>query len=615
MHHVRKLEYLDRGIVAMRTDNGIFISWRILQPEYKTTTFELYRDGQFIASFCKEENSNYLDKEGTINSRYAIKAITGNKTTMSAEVNVLESNYFDIPLEKPEDGITPAGELYTYSANDLSVGDVNGDGRYEIFVKWYPSNAKDNAHLGYTGNTLIDCYTLKGERLWRIDLGVNIRSGAHYTQFMVYDYDGDGVAEMVCKTADGTVDGTGAVIGDATKDYRNSEGIIIEGPEYLTLFDGRTGKALDTIEYEPVRGDSKLWGDGEGNRVDRFLAATAYLNGETASVIMCRGYYTRSVLVAYDIKEKKLVKRWVIDSDDGVPELAGQGAHSLSVADIDQDGYDEIIYGSAVIDHDGTLSYSTKFGHGDALHVGKFNLDHEGLEVFMTHEETPNEYGIEMHDAKTGEVLFSFPSATEDIGRGVVADIDPRFKGAQVWYYAPDNHRRVPGTEGFCTADGKPIKGPVPPANFVIWWDGDLGREILDHEFDEIQKAGPGVISKWNWETETIDVLLKAEGTLSNNGTKGNPGLQVDLFGDWREEVIWRLADSSALRVYSTTDISEHRIYTLMHDSQYRVAISWQNVAYNQPPHPSFYIGFDKEYVKPPTPEIELIKGNNDAFK
>lgn len=605
---MRQLEDLDRGLIAMMTEKGVFISWRLLAPEFETTAFELYRDGCLIASLTKAENSNYLDEEGTLDSVYAVKAVSGEKVTLSNEVKVLKHQYFDIPLEIPEDGVTPTGERYTYSANDLSVGDVDGDGRYEIFVKWYPSNAKDNAHSGYTGNTLIDCYTLEGHHLWRIDLGINIRSGAHYTQFVVYDFDGDGIAELVCKTADGTVDGTGRSIGETEKDHRNQAGFILEGQEYLTLFDGTTGKALDTIEYEPARGDSSRWGDSEGNRVDRFLASVAYLNGETASAIMCRGYYTRTVLVAYDIINKRLVKRWSVDSDEGLPDLAGQGAHSLSVADIDEDGYDEIIYGSAVIDHDGSLRYATGFGHGDALHVGKFNLDREGLQVFMTHEETPNEYGIEMRDAKTGEVLFHLPSITEDIGRGVVADIDPRYKGAEVWFYAPDQHRRVPGTEGFCTATGKPISGPVPPANFVIWWDGDLGREILDHDYDEAQKAGPGVISKWNWETKTLDVLLKAEGTLSNNGTKGNPNLQADLLGDWREEVIWRLADSSALRVYSTTDYCPHRIYTLMHDSQYRVAIAWQNVAYNQPPHPSFYIGFDEEAVKIPIPKIQLVK-------
>ncbi|WP_067843492.1 rhamnogalacturonan lyase [Amphibacillus sediminis] len=605
---VRCLEDLDRGLVAVKTELGVFLSWRIAITEFEDAEYEIYRDDQLISKVDRSQNSNYLDKDGQVTSSYMIKTITSDGVFESAKVSVLEQGYFDIPLDKPADGMTPAGEYYTYSANDLSVGDVTGDGRYEIFVKWYPSNAKDNAHSGYTGNTYLDCYTLEGKKLWRIDLGVNIRSGAHYTQFLVYDFDGDGIAELICKTADGTIDGEGKVIGDQTKDYRNEKGFIHEGAEYLTLFDGATGRALDTIDYKPDRGLPGSWGDFEGNRIDRYLGGVAYLDGEKASAIVCRGYYTRAVIVAYDVIDKKLVERWCADSDQNIPELAGQGAHSLSVADVDQDGFDEIIYGSAVVDHDGSLLYSTGFGHGDALHVGDFDLDNPGLEIFMTHEVSPHEHGFELHDAKTGKVLFSIPSESEDIGRGVAADIDPRFKGAQLWGYAPDGGNRVDGTESFYTCKGEPIDGPVLPANFVIWWDGDLGREILDHEFDPNIEAGVGTITKWNWETQQADLLLRADGTLSNNGTKGNPNLQADLFGDWREEVIWRLEDSSALRVFTTTEISEHRLYTLMHDSQYRVAIAWQNVAYNQPPHPSFYIGFDEASMDIPVPPVKLIR-------
>ncbi|WP_017472475.1 rhamnogalacturonan lyase [Amphibacillus jilinensis] len=604
----RNLEDLDRGLIAVQTDKGVFLSWRIAINEYLTTTYQIHRDGQLIATVNQEQNSNYLDRAGKIDSQYTVVAITGDQYEQSSPASVLENPFFDIPLDKPADGITLSGEHYTYSANDLSIGDVTGDGRYEIFVKWYPSNAKDNAHSGYTGPTYLDCYTLEGKKLWRIDLGGNIRSGAHYTQFLVYDFDGDGVAELICKTADGTVDGKGQVIGDINKDYRNDQGFILDGPEFLTLFDGETGQALDTVDYKPDRGAPGSWGDFDGNRIDRYLAGVAYLNGEKASAIVCRGYYTRAVVVAYDVMNKKLVERWCIDSDQNQPELAGQGAHSLSVADVDQDGFDEIVYGSAVIDHDGSLLYSTGFGHGDALHVGDFDLDNPGLEIFMTHEESPHQHGFELHDAKTGKVLFSIPSASEDIGRGVAADIDPRYPGAQLWGYAPEGHLRVEGTESFYTCKGKAIDGPVLPANFVIWWDGDLGREILDHQYDCNIEAGVGTIHKWNWETHTADLLLRADGTLSNNGTKGNPNLQADLFGDWREEVIWRLEDSSALRVYTTTDLSEHRLYTLMHDSQYRVAIAWQNVAYNQPPHPSFYIGFDQSHMTIPVPPVHLIR-------
>lgn len=607
MNDKQQLEYLDRGLVAVKTDDGVLLRWRILAPEFKTAWFNVYRDNEFIATIKDTENSNYVDLEGTLSNTYHIETNINGAVNSCSPVQVLENPFFDIPIDKPKDGVTPDGQAYTYSANDLSVGDLNGDGRYEIIVKWYPSNAKDNAHKGYTGPTYLDGYTMTGERLWRINLGVNIRSGAHYTQFLVYDFDGDGKSELICKTADGTVDGVGQVIGDGLLDHRNKDGFVLSGEEWLTLFDGETGKALDTIPYYPDRGEPNRFGDTEGNRVDRFLAGVAYFDGRRPSAFMCRGYYTRSVIASYDVRDKRLVKRFILDSDNE-PLLFGQGAHSLSVADVDNDGYDEIIYGSAVVDHDGTLLYSTGFGHGDALHVGNFDPSRPGLEIFMTHETYPHEHGFEVHDAKTGKVLFSLPSPEDDIGRGVAASIDPRYPGAQLWGYAPDMNERVPGTMAFRTIKGEAIQGPVPPANFVIWWDGDLGREILDHIFIPETESGIGVIYKWNWETESLDELLLAEGTRSNNGTKGNPNIQADILGDWREEVIWRLEDSSALRVYLTPYSSDHRIYTLMHDRQYRLGIAWQNVAYNQPPHPSFYLGFHADLTKIPLPDVHLAK-------
>ncbi|HMP06014.1 MAG TPA: hypothetical protein PJ982_06670, partial [Lacipirellulaceae bacterium] len=186
--------------------------------------------------------------------------------------------------------------------------------------------------------------------LWRINLGRNIREGAHYTQFMVYDLDGDGRAEVTCKTADGTVDGRGRVIGDPEADYVDARGRILQGPEFLTVFDGRTGAALDTVDYIPPRGDVAAWGDRNGNRADRFLACIAYLDGQRPSLVMCRGYYTRSVLAAWNFRDGRLSHLWTFDSDDGTPgndAYRGQGNHGISVADVDGDGRDEIIYGSA----------------------------------------------------------------------------------------------------------------------------------------------------------------------------------------------------------------------------------------------------------------------------
>lgn len=588
----RQMEFLNRGLIAIKVERGVYIGWRLLGSDNEQIGFYVYRDGEILNEMPICQSTNFLDENGSIDSTYSVRGVVNEKEqSISESVHVWEQNYLTVPLQKPKDGLTPEGVSYTYSANDASVGDIDGDGEYEIILKWDPSNSKDNAHKGYTGNVYLDAYKLNGTHLWRIDLGRNIRAGAHYTQFMVYDLDGDGKAEIACKTADGTIDGTGQIIGDGLADYRNSEGFILEGPEFLTIFDGETGKEIVTTDYDPPRGNGADWGDNEGNRVDRFLACVAYLDGVRPSLVMCRGYYTRSVLVAYNYREGKLEKVWKFDSQDsGNSHFAGQGNHSVSVADVDQDGKDEIIYGSAVIDHDGKGLYSTGLGHGDAMHVGNLIPSRSGLEVFQVHE-VPSNYGTEIHDARTGEVLWGLPS-TGDVGRGMAADIDPRYEGVEVW---SSTHWKT-GGDGLYSSSGERITENTPQSfNFTIWWDGDLLRELLDHEYDEGTGIGIGKIDKWDYKKGELINLLTAEGTRSNNGTKGNPCLQADLFGDWREEVIWRTDDSSALRIYTTVDMTDYRIRTLMHDPMYRVAIAWQNTAYNQPPHPGFFIGHGME--------------------
>jgi len=596
----RLMEHLTRAPVAIKTEEGVYVGWRLLGTDPQDIAFNLYRDGVKLND-VPISRSNYLDPQGTISSTYEIRPVIG--TTELAEstwATVWSTNYLDIPVRKPADGITPVGETYTYHANDGSVGDLDGDGQYEIVVKWQPSNARDNSHSGYTGETYLDAYELDGTFLWRINLGINIRSGAHYTQFLVYDFDGDGRAEVVAKTADGTLDGRGHVIGDPTADYRNTSGYVLAGPEYLTVFDGLTGRAITTVDYDPPRGNVSDWGDGYGNRVDRFLAGVAYLDGVRPSIIMARGYYTRTVLVAYNFEDGELKKLWRFDSNDpGYGDWAGQGYHSLSVADVDEDGKDEIIYGQITIDDDGTGLYNSRLGHGDALHVGDFIPSRPGLEIFAVQENSGAQYGYDMRDARTGEILWGEYTGI-DTGRGLTADIDPRYAGSEAWAIRGAWNST---TGGLHTATGERIGDEIPSSNFAIWWDGDLLRELLDHNWNSSTSTGVGKIDKWDYDHHALVNLLTAEGTLSNNHTKGTPVLQADLLGDWREEVIWRTADSSALRLYTTTDVTDTAIYTLMHDPQYRLAVAWQNVGYNQPPHPSFFIG--QGMAEPPIPNIQ----------
>jgi rhamnogalacturonan endolyase len=586
----RQAEYLNRGLVAVKTDGGVFLSWRLLGNESYGTAFNVYRNGRKLNSRPLTDATNFLDAGGTANAIYTVHRLFSLDFDFA---RVWEGAYHSIPLVQPAGGVTPAGEAYTYRANDASVGDLNGDGEYEIVLKWDPSNAKDNSQSGYTGEVFVDAYKLDGTLLWRISLGRNIRAGAHYTQFMVYDFDGDGKAEVAMKTADGTTDALGNVIGDAAADYRNTAGYVLAGPEFLTMFDGATGKALQTIDYVPGRGLVTDWGDGYGNRVDRFLGGVAYLDGQRPSLIMSRGYYTRTVIAAWDWRNGQFVQRWVFDSDVAGAQYRGQGNHQLSVADVDSDGKDEIVFGAMTLDDNGSVLYTTNLGHGDALHVGDLDPERPGLEVFKVMESRSSPYGLAAWDAATGAVIWGRFTGV-DTGRGMSADIDPRYPGEEMW---------SSGGGGLGTAQGTLLSTTIPSSvNFGIWWDGDLSRELLDHNWDATVAAGVGRIDKWDYENSVAVPVLLAEGTYSNNHTKGTPALQADIVGDWREEVLWRSQDNTELRLYTTTAPTTYKLRTLMHDSTYRLAIAWQNVAYNQPPHPGFFLGTGM--TPPPAPKL-----------
>ncbi|MCH7232807.1 cellulose binding domain-containing protein [Glycomyces sp. L485] len=574
-----EVEALTRGVTVVPSGSGRLVSWRLLGTDDPDVAFNVYRDGAKLNSSPITGATNHLDSGGSSDSQYTVRAVTdGSEGSASAAEAVFNSSgYLDIPIQRPSGGTTPSGESYSYEANDASVADLDGDGTYEYILKWYPSNAHDNAHDGYTGNTYIDAYRQNGQRLWRIDLGRNIRSGAHYTQFQVYDYDGDGTAEIAVKTADGTRDGDGTVIGSSSADHRNSSGRVLAGPEFLTIFDGQSGAAMDTIDYQPARGNVSSWGDNYGNRVDRFLAGTAYLDGETPSMIFSRGYYTRSVIWAVDWNGSDLSTRWIFDSDQAGSQYEGQGAHSLSIADLDGDGRQDVVFGAMAIGSNGQALWNTRMYHGDALHVSDFMPDNPGQEVFMPGEHS-NQPSSRLVDGDTGSILFQ-TSPTGDNGRAVAANVSASNPGAEFWSSQ---------VSGLLNASGQNIGSKPGSINFLSWWDGDGERELLDGT--RIDNYSPG------------QRLLTGSGVASNNGTKSTPAISADLFGDWREEVVWRTSDSSALRIYSTPHETDLRIPTLMHDIQYRVAIAWQNTAYNQPPHPSFYIG--SEVTTYPWPDV-----------
>ncbi len=588
-------EQLNRGVVAVRTEDGkVAVSWRTLISDPKGQPYDVYRNGVKLNKKPLKAGGTFFIDEQPLQADAVYEVRGGGNDGKWALKADAPAGYIPIPVQRPEG---------RYSANDCSVGDVDGDGQYEIFLKWEPGNARDNAHDGFTDPVFIDCLRLDGTLLWRVNLGRNIRAGAHYTQFMVYDFDGDGRAEMMCRTADGTRDGQGRVLGDSLADYRNQAGRILEGPEFLTVFDGQTGRALDSKPYIPQRGDVSAWGDSKANRSDRFLAAIGYLGSEKgkgksdkrqlASAIFCRGYYTRSVIAAWDWDGRELKNRWTFDTNE--PQwrsYAGQGNHNLRVADVDGDGYDEITYGSMAIDHDGRGLYNTGMGHGDAIHLIADPKTNE-LYIWDCHENKRD--GSDLRNARTGEVIFQVKS-NADVGRCMAADIDPTNYGCEMW--SADSHgiRNMKGEVVNAAKDSDDpqhnnyliMGGRWLSMNFGIWWDGDLLRELLDRS----------TVSKYDWENRAIADIQKFDGQF-NNGTKSNPCISADLLGDWREEVLVRNRESTELRLYVTTIPTDHRINCLMEDIPYRLSVATQNVAYNQPSEPGYYIGPDRtDYLK-----------------
>ena len=639
-----QMEPLSRGVIAMpaQLGQGIFISWRLLGTDpASTTSFDLLRDGVTIASNLGHK-TNFTDPDGTSASTYTVVTRqNGEVVETTTAVSPQSDVYRVLQLDRPADGIDDlTNQPYSYTPNDCSVGDVDGDGEYEIIVQWQPSNKTDNgATSWHPGKEYIDCYKLDGTKLWRIDMGVNILAGDHQTQILVFDFDNDGCSEIILRTAPGTKDGRGNYVNQKaddpeirqasnTKDWRSpTQGTITGGQEYLTIFKGLTGEAIHTIFYNPNRdggykgeatGTVLDWDDRDnrqdyaatyGNRGNRFLAAVAYLDGpnQRPSAVMCRGYYTQAYLWAVDFKNNKLVPKWLhasvsknkveVTNANGVKTTRtynsntfgtsdsytayGQGNHNLSVADVDGDGCDEIIYGAATIDNDGNLLYSTGLGHGDALHVADLIPSRPGYEVLRCCETSP--YGLEIHDAQTGAKIFH-QQASKDTGRCIAANVSDQYDGYEFWGSTGNPIRE--------TASGnfENFSNITPSMNFRIFWDGDLLDELFDGAFNsDLQKAFPK-ISKWS-ANGIAETELYYNGSQTCNGTKATPCLQADILGDWREEIVmWNIDNPSQLNIISSNIPSDYRVPTLMHDHNYRLAVAWQNVSYNQPPHLGYYL-------------------------
>jgi len=577
-----QMENLDRGVVAVVVTGGVYVGWRMMGYEYtgtdSDTSYNLYKDGTLLKNVT--DSTNYLDAAGTATSKYTVSAVLkGVEGKQSAPVSVWAQQYLSIPVSPPPKG--PQGG--TYSPNDGSPCDLDGDGQLDLVLKWDPSNSQDSSFSNKSDDVYIDGIKMDGTKLWRIDIGVNIRAGAHDTQMSVYDFDGDGKCEVAFKTAPGTKDGLGnylktgpAAGADNTQDLRGPRGMTLGGPEWLTVFDGTTGAERATIEY-PVLYAAHNWGDTNGNRSQRFNGGFAFVkDGGVAtglpSIIQQRGYYTVLTVSALTYRGGVLAKNWVYDSVTSIPN--GGGDHSCMAADVDGDGAQEIIPGARIVNSDGSFRCDSGMGHGDAMDIAEL-IPGKGISVFSIHESLG---GSDAHDGATcATFYYKITNPGTDANRGRA-----EYVGTGDETSASCNGG---GASGLCL--GGTGSAPSAGSNFVMYWDADEWRELEDG--NSITKAGGGN-------------LLTCSQCSGNNGTKNTPTLTADMLGDWREEVIWRETAGTALRMYTTTNVTKRRIYTLMHDPTYRAQVNFEQASYNQPPHTGFRISPNMD--APPVPSI-----------
>jgi len=638
-------EVQGRAEVAVYTGNGVHVSWRALMSDPKELGFNVYRNGTLITPTPLKTTCSLLDKNGKAGDTYRIETAGSEEQYTTT---AWESIYKSIMVDRPA-SIKSGNTTGRYRPDDISVGDLDGDGEYEMVVKWMPDNARDNGTNGYSSPCILRAYEFDGTLLWSVNLGLNIRSGNHYTQFLVYDFDGDGKAEMICQTAPGSIDGKGNYVSAAATDadilatdnsanYVNSKGHVTGGEELLTVFRGTDGQAMHTVWYNPNRAcsvggkasyNTSGWGDSNYNRGNRMVACVAHLDGLDAkpTAIMGRGYYTRCYLWAVDWDGSALTTRWLhasesnnawsvkdkdgktIASASGLTATAfGQGVHGISVGDVDGDGKDEIVTGGATIDDNGSLLCSTGLGHGDAIHLADLLPDRPGLEIMMPHEDSP--YGYDVHDATTGYIVAR-KTGSSDTGRGLAADFYSSNRGFECWSSIDNN--------SYSCYDGAQVSSKRPDTNFRIYWTGEIYDQTFDGRYNSTDLKSYPRICQWNGSSAKVVTEFKEYGEpQSCNTTKATPCLQADLLGDWREELIlYRYeADWSAsqveLMLFTTPFETSYRVPCLMEDHLYRMGIAWQNCAYNQPPHLGIYLPdyFGKE--TPGEPDTRGLEPTTD---
>lgn len=625
---------LKRGLMALHLEAGNLVSWRARKSDTRNYKFRLYRGNSATAQSSRVNNNNFimgktnfLDTGGNAGQYYKLEVYDDRNQLVETEVSGPtwsgQVKYITLQGGAPTD---PTSARATYTPNDASFCDMDGDGEYDIILKWAPSNEKDAASSGTTSPAFYSCYKLDGTRMWMLHTGQNMFNSAHTTPFVAWDLDGDGFGEFMVKTAPGAIDGAGNYVllpGDnPTDNLKSGRGKQDHGSEYITVFDGATGVELQTIRYHTAYADvtTNFWGDNEQNRSERYLAGIAWLSGEdeNPSAIFARGYYSGCNIGAYDWDGADLTLRWlhrgtsanagtVTYADGTVKNLSksvyGEGAHSFSVGDVTGDGKQEITYGSGALNVDGTTLYRTGLGHGDATHLGDFIPSRPGQEFFMVHEKSP--YGSDLRDARTGEILLR-ATAGGDTGRGLIAHYNPEAENA--YWQASDNGAMIYDTD-YNTIANNVSHGGGASLNNRIYWNGTLADDFYDKSV--LEYWNPSANGFWRMQVNGGNFTY---GNL-NNASKNNPCVLGDLLGDWREEIVnWQQTEAGDYQlVINATDYqTDYTFPHLMDDYAYRAQLVAQNSVYNQPPHVSYDPRTEKTLV-PAT--FEADGGNTSAYK
>ena len=579
-------------------NNKVLVSWRMFPTDDKTTGFDLYRkstEGDYVKLNSEPitSSTNFQDTEAdrSVDNTYRLCAagstIPLDTYTLTASQASAGLPYVSIPLKSALDVV----DGYDFRANDASIGDVDGDGKYEIILKRLATKLgttteeEDNlenddetgtsatAELGPYHTTLLEAYRTNGTFLWRVKLGPNI-IGGNSTSMAVADFDGDGRAEVAVRTGEGAVFADGTEIGDTNNDgktdYRVAGANYVPAcPTFLSVIEGSTGKELARGNYiEP--GQSTDWGDNYWKRASSIRVGVAHFSSSYPSIVACRGVYGKSVIEGWDYRNGKLSKRWRFNTaSPGYSSWAGQGNHSLCTGDVDGDGCDEVVYGGICIDHNGKGLWNSGQGHGDAMHLGKFDPSRDGLQIWSCFES--GDVAAALRDAKTGETIWDYKKSG-DMGRCAVADIDPDSPGCEMWWYQGNAH----------SPKGDDLGYSGMSTNMAIWFDGTLNRQLYDRSTINAPRNSKGrVFTVYRYEVTTI------------NSTKSNPNFYGDIWGDWREELIQVTSDFSELRIFTTWYPTEYKFPYLMSDHVYAMSALNQNIGYNMPTETGYYLGSD----------------------